>query len=91
MFDNVKVGVKLIGCIVVIFIFVTAMMLIGAKARMDMVRGLDSIYFKYTGTIREIGELKASLGKIQEDIYHYVVVPSARNNTLAGINRKQIQ
>ena len=88
MFDNVKVGVKLIGCIVVIFIFVTAMMLFSAKVRMDVVHGLDSMYFKYTGTIREIGELKVSLGKIQEDIYHYVVVPSARNNTLAGINQE---
>ncbi|MGD0280707.1 MAG: methyl-accepting chemotaxis protein [Smithella sp.] len=88
MFDNVKVGVKLIGCIVVIFVFVTAMMLFSAKVRMDVVHGLDTMYFRYIGTIREIGELKASLGKMQEDIYHYVVVPSARNKTLADINQE---
>ncbi|HUN55619.1 MAG TPA: methyl-accepting chemotaxis protein [Smithella sp.] len=88
MFDDVKVGVKLIGCIVVIFILVAAMMLFSAKVRMDVVHGLDSMYFKYIGTIREIEELKANLGKIQEDIYHYVVVPSGRNHVLPGINQE---
>jgi len=89
MFNNLKVGVKLIGCIVVIFVFVTAMMLSGAKIRMNVVHGLDSMYLKYIGTIREMGELKASLGKMQEDIYHYVALPSARNNTLANIKQEK--
>jgi len=43
MFNDIKVSVKLIGCIVVISVLVTAMMLTGAKIRMDTVRGLDSI------------------------------------------------
>ncbi len=88
MFNNIKIGVKIIGCFALIFVVVTAMMLSGAKVRMEAVRGLDSTYRQYIGAIRETGELKASLEKMEGDIYHYVAVPSARNNTLTSINQE---
>ena len=44
MLNNVKIGVKLMGCFVVIFVVVTAMMLSGAKVRMDALHRLDTIY-----------------------------------------------
>ena len=45
-------------------------------------------YRQYIGAIRETGELKASLEKMEGDIYHYVLAPSARNNTLTSINQE---
>ena len=39
MFNNIKIGVKLIGCFGLIFVVVTAMMLSGAKVRMDALHG----------------------------------------------------
>jgi hypothetical protein len=89
MFNDIKVSVKLIGCIVVISAIVTAMMLTGAKIRMDTVHGLDSKYRQYIGAIRETGELKASLEKMEGYLYHYIAVPSARNNTLTSINQEK--
>ena len=39
MFNNIKIGVKLIGCFVLIFVVVAAMMLYGVKVRNDSLRG----------------------------------------------------
>ena len=39
MLNDIKIGVKLIGCFVVIFVIVTAMMLSGAKVRMEECTG----------------------------------------------------
>ena len=89
MLNNVKIGVKLIGCFVVIFVVVTAMMLSGAKVRMDALHQLDTMYSQYLVAIRQIGDLKANLEKMDGYIYHYIAVPSARNNTLAIINQEK--
>jgi len=89
MFNDMKVGSKLIGCIVIIFMFVTVMMLSGAKVRMNLVRSLDSMYGNYIESTKEIGKLKTSLEKIQENIYQYVAMPSTRSNTLTSINQEK--
>ena len=47
MINNIKIGVKIIGCLIVIFIIVTAMMLSGAKVRMNAVHKVDSMYIQY--------------------------------------------
>jgi len=75
MFNNVKIGVKLIGCFAVIFVIVTAMMLSGAKARIDALHRLDTMYSQYLVGIRQIGELKANLEKMDGYLYHYIAVP----------------
>ena len=46
------------------------------------------MYRQYIGAIREIGDLKASLEKMEGYLYHYIAVPSARNNTLASIKQE---
>ncbi len=88
MFNNVKIGVKIIGCFALIFVVVTAMMLSGAKARMDALHGLDTMYSQYLVALRQIGELKANLEKMEGSLYHYIAVPSERNNTLASIKQE---
>ena len=47
------------------------------------------MYRQYIGAIRETGELKASIEKMEGYLYHYIAVPSARNNTLASINQEK--
>ena len=47
------------------------------------------MYRQYIGAIRETGELTASLEKMEAYLYHYIAVPSARNNTLASINQEK--
>ena len=49
---------------------------------------MDSMYRQYIEAIRETGELKASIEKMDGYLYHYIAVPSARNNTLAIIKQE---
>src|SRR5664280_1717660 len=83
--NDIKIGFKVIGCFGLIFAVVAVMMLSGTKVRMDAVRGVDSMYRQYIESIRETGELKAGIEKMEAYLYHYVAMPSARNNTLAAV------
>src|SRR5664280_1348666 len=83
-FNDIKSSVKLIGCVVVIFVMVAAMMLIARQYIIDQ----DSMYRQYIGSIRETGELRTSLEKMEAYLYHYVAMPSARNNTLESIKKE---
>ena len=85
IFDNMKMGIKLTGAFAFVFIFVTALMLTGAKVRLNALRLLDSKYSQYVMDIREIGDMKASLGKMRENIYQYISVPSARSKIQESI------
>ena len=76
------------GVLCVIFVIVTAMMLSGAKVRMEALHRLDTMYSQYLAASRQIGELKASIEKMDGYFYHYIAVPSARNNILASIKQE---
>jgi len=82
--NDIKIGLKIIGCFGLIFAVVMAMMLCARQYVSDQ----DSKYRQYIGAIRETGELKASLEKMDGDIDHYISVPSARNNTMASIKQE---
>jgi len=83
--NDIKIGFKVIGCFGLLFIVVAVMMLCARQYVSDQ----DSMYRQYIGAIRETGELKASIDKIEGYLYYYVTVPSARNNTLASINQEK--
>ncbi len=46
------------------------------------------MYRQYVAAIRETGELKASIEKMEGYLYHYIAVPSARNNTMAILSQE---
>jgi len=85
MFDNMKIGVKLVGVFALIFVVVTAMMLSGAAVRMKALRTLDSIYHQHVSDIKNLGDLNVHVGKMEKDLYYYINVPSARDKTLTSI------
>ncbi|HUN55618.1 MAG TPA: MCP four helix bundle domain-containing protein, partial [Smithella sp.] len=88
MLNNIKVGVKLTGSIVIVCLIATFLLSFGVKVRNDDLRKLASVYNQYVGSMREIGYLKISLEKMEGSLYYYIAAPSARNNTLAGINKE---
>ena len=89
MFNNIKIGVKddreHSACL---YSYGERYSWLSVKVRMNSLHKLDSIYRQYIGAIREIGDLKASLEKMEGYLYHYIAVPSARNNTLASIKQE---
>ena len=83
--NDIKIGLKIIGCFGLLFVVVAVMMLCARQYVSDQ----NSIYRQCIGAIGEIGDLKTSLEKMEGYLYHYVAVPSARNNTLASINQEK--
>ncbi|MCK7469121.1 MAG: MCP four helix bundle domain-containing protein [Desulfosudis oleivorans] len=67
-----------------LFAVVAVMMLCARQYVSDQ----DSMYRQYVAAIRETGELKASIEKLDGYLYHYIAVPSARNNTMAILNQE---
>ena len=86
--NDIKIGLKVIGCFGLIFLLGMFLQLYGAKERTDSLRGLDSKYLQYIESIRGVEELKSGLEKMEGYIYHYVTVPSSRNNTMASIKQE---
>ena len=89
-FANIKIGTKLVGGIAFIFVFVTAMMLSGAKVRIDLVRKIDSMYKQYVLDVKVIGSMNRSLERTESYLFQYVATPSTRGvlseNILQEIN-----
>jgi methyl-accepting chemotaxis protein len=85
MFNNIKVGVKLIGSIVLVCILATAVVLYGAKLRNDLLRNMDSVHRQYEADIRQSGNMKAGLEKMRGDIYRYIYIPAERGKMSKNI------
>jgi len=88
MFDNIKVGVKLTGSILLILVLATIIILYGAKLRNDVLHQLNSAHRLYEADIREILGIKANLEKMRGDVYHYLNVPSERSKMAKDISEE---
>ncbi|MGD0280706.1 MAG: MCP four helix bundle domain-containing protein, partial [Smithella sp.] len=88
MFNNIKVGVKLIGGILIVTIIAGMLLLYGVKVRNDDLHRVASVYGRYIGAIREIGYLKTGLDRMEGYLYRYIAAPSERKNILANINKE---
>ena len=88
MLNNIKVGVKLAGGIVIVCIIATILLSYGVKVRNDDLHKVASVYNQYVGAIREAGYLKSSLEKMEKFLYRYIAVPSERNNVLTSIKKE---
>ncbi|PKN53032.1 MAG: hypothetical protein CVU55_03580 [Deltaproteobacteria bacterium HGW-Deltaproteobacteria-13] len=86
MLNDIKVGIKLIGSIVIVALLATAIILYGAKVRHDYINKVDSVHRKYEAGILEIGNMKANLEKMRGDIYRYINVPADRQKMAQSIN-----
>ena len=86
LINNVKVGYKLVGSIVLVCLMATAVILYGAKLRIDLLRHMDSVYGKYVADILEIKDIKSSLEKMRGDLYRYIDVPTDRQQMAQNIN-----
>ena len=82
--NDIKISFKVIGCFGLLFAVVAVMMLCARQYVSDQ----DSMYRQYVAAIRETGELKASIEKLDGYLYHYIAVPSARNNTMAILSQE---
>jgi len=88
MFNNLKIGIKLTGAFAIVFIIVTALMLTGAKVRMNALRGLDASYVQYLTEMQTIGDLRTNLEKIEKQIYGYIALSAGRGKIQESIKQE---
>ncbi|MGA9110912.1 MAG: MCP four helix bundle domain-containing protein, partial [Smithella sp.] len=84
MLNDIKITIKAGAAYTVAILMIVALLLICIKG----LNQLNTNYLQYVGSIREIGELKAGLEKMDAYLYHYIAVPTARDNTLASIKQE---
>ena len=88
IFNDMKVSIKLTGSLTLIFMIVTGMLLTGASVRMKALRALDTVYRQYVGDIRETGDMKIGLEKIEKNLYRYIAVSSGSNKTQENLKQE---
>jgi len=84
MLNDIKIGIKAGAAYTVAILMIVALLLLCIKG----LNQLNTNYLQYVGSIREIGELKAGLEKMDAYLYHYIAVPTARDNILASIKQE---
>jgi len=88
IFNNLKMSIKLTGSLALIFVIVTAMMLTGAKVRMNALRTLDASYSHYVSDIQGIGKLQYDLAKLDNNLYRYIAVSTGRSKIQESIKQE---
>ena len=78
MLNDIKVGVKLIGSIVVVCLLSAIVLLYGVKVRQDMLKNMDAVHRLYLSDVERIDAVKTGLEKIRADVLKYLAVPSER-------------
>ena len=86
LINNVKVGVKLIGSIVLTCLMATAVLLYGVKVRTNLLQQVDLVHRQYESDIKLMGEMKTGLERIQGDVYRYMHVPAERQKIAQDVN-----
>ena len=87
-FNDMNMGIKLTGSLAMIFVIVTAMMLAGAKVRMNVLKLLDSKYSQYVTDIKEISAMNSSFEKMEKGLYRFIAVPSGRDKIQQSIQQE---
>ena len=86
MFNNIKIGVRLIGAIVIVALLATSVILYGIKVRENLLNRMDSVHRTYETEIRDMGAITANLEKMRGDLYRYVNVSADRQKMSQNIN-----
>jgi methyl-accepting chemotaxis protein len=84
MLNDIKITIKAGAAYTVAILMIVALLLLCIKG----LNQLNTNYLQYVGSIREIGELKAGLENMDAYLYHYIAVPTARDNILASIKQE---
>ena len=86
MFNNIKMGTKLIGSFMVIVAILIMVAMVGYINIKSIANRGDAMYSQNTAAIEEMGAINASLEKMRGDIYRYIDVPADRQKMAKSIN-----
>lgn len=85
MFNNIKVGTKMIGSFLVVVIILAVVAFIGYSNIKSISARSQVMYHQNTAAIEEMGVIIAGLEKMRGDIYRYFDVPADRQKMRQNI------
>ena len=88
MFNNIKMGTKLIGSFLIIVAILIAVAMVGYVNIKSIAKRGDAMYKQNTAAIEEMGSINTSLEKMRGDLYRYIEVPAERSATAQSINEQ---
>ena len=88
MFNNIKMGTKLIGSFLIIVAILIAVAMVGYVNIKSIAKRGDAMYKQNTAAIEEMGSINTSLEKMRADLYRYIEVPAERSATAQSINEQ---
>ena len=88
MFNNIKMGTKLIGSFLIIVAILIAVAMVGYVNIKSIANRGDAMYKQNTAAIEEMGSINTSLEKMRADLYRYIEVPEERSATAQSINEQ---
>jgi len=77
-FNNLKVGVKLIGGFLIVALIVVGVALVGYSNMQSINAGSASIYADYTLPLEQLGNADTALYTMRGDVYRYILLPNER-------------
>jgi methyl-accepting chemotaxis protein len=86
MFNNIKVGTKLIGSFLAVVVILVIVAMIGYTNIKSIAARGDVMYRQNTAAIEEMGSINASLEKMRGDVYRYFDVPADRQKMAQSMN-----
>ena len=88
MFNNIKMGTKLIGSFLIIVAILIAVAMVGYVNIKSIANRGDAMYKQNTAAVEEMGSINTSLEKMRADLYRYIEVPEERSATAQSINEQ---
>ncbi len=94
MFNNIKMGTKLIGSFLIIVAILIAVAMVGYINIKSIANRADAMYSQNTAAIEDMSAINASLETMRGDIYRYFDVPADRekmgksiDDTISFVNK----
>jgi methyl-accepting chemotaxis protein len=91
VFNNLKLGVKLIGGFLLIALIIVVVAVVGYINMQGLNTSMTSLYHDSTLPIQQVGAANAALYAIRGDVFKYLLLPDQRAQTAQTIEaNKQI-
>jgi len=86
MFNDMKMGTKLLGSFMVIVAILIVVAVIGYINIKSIAKRAEAMYSQNTAAIEDLGSISARLEKMRGDLYRYIDVPAERQKMAQAQN-----
>ncbi|MBI5713592.1 MAG: MCP four helix bundle domain-containing protein, partial [Chloroflexi bacterium] len=78
-FNNLKVGVKLLGGFMIVALMVVVGSVVGYVNMKSINNGMTTLYLDRLVPVEDMGQVDASLYRMRGDVYKFMLIPKQRD------------